>query len=315
MSDLKRNLSLKLLLGGLSGAIAGLAVAGPAQAQFFGAWGYMPYQYRMLPEIDGGPVYMPRRFRPMMSPGDIRMSLSEEGYQVVGGLQINGRVYIANVRDRRGQGFRIVVDGIDGNVLQRFARATPARPPEALARGSMGGEDYFDPPRLPSPSVTPQRHGPRAEPTPRRAPPAASARREPAAKTEPARTVVRPDGSSVATRPPQERVTKIAPDDSRSVVTPTVASPGPEAAKPEVAKPEVAKPEVAKPELMKPAEAKPEAVKPAAPVAQAVRQPRVVYPDAAQTKAPVETMPAPPSDGTGLKPTPPLSSVPVAPLE
>jgi hypothetical protein len=305
MSDLKRSLSLKLLLGGLSGAIAVLAVAGPAQAQFFGGWGYMPYQYRMMPDMDGGPVYLPRRFRPVMSPGDIRMFLSEEGYQVIGGLQVNGRVYIANVRDRRGQGFRLVVDGIEGNVLQRFARATPSRPPEALARGPMGDEEYFDPPRLPPPSVTPpSQRAPRAEPAPRRAaPPAASARREP-----PARTVVRPDGGAVATRPPQERVTKVAPDDGRSVVAPTVARPGP-------GRPEVAKPDVAKPELVKPAEAKPEAVKPAAPVAEAVRPPRVVYPDAAQTKPPVETMPAAPSDGAGLKPTPPLSSVPVAPLE
>jgi hypothetical protein len=264
----------------------------------------MPYQYRMMPEMDGGPVYMPRRFRPIMSPGDIRMTLSEEGYQVVGGLQVNGRVYIANVRDWRGQGFRVVVDGIEGNILQRFARTTPARPPEALARGSMGDEEYFDPPRLPPPS---QQRAPRAEPAPRRAaPPAASARREP-----PARTVVRPDGAPVAARPPQERVTKVTPDDGRSVVAPTVTRPGPS---PEIAKPEVAKPELVKPELVKPAEAKPAEAKPAAPVAEAVR-PRVVYPDAAQTKPPVETMPAAPSDGAGLKPTPPLSSVPVAPLE
>lgn len=317
MSDLKQSLSLKLLLGGLSGAIAILAVAGPAQAQFFGGWGYMPYQYRMLPEMDDGPVYLPRRFRPIMSPRDVRMTLIDEGYQVVGGLQVNGRVYIANVRDWRGQGFRVVVDGIEGNILQRFARTAPPRAPQGLARGSMGDEEYFDPPRLPPPSVTPpSQRAPRAEPR-RAAPRAATARREP-----PSKTVVRPDGSAVATRPPQERVTKVTPEDGRSVVAPTVARPAPgpkaanpEVAKPGVAKPEVAKPDVAKPELVKPAEAKPEVVKPAAPVAEAVRQPRVVYPDAVQMKAPAETMPAPPSDGTGLKPTPPLSSVPVAPLE
>jgi len=339
MSDLKRSLSLKLLLGGVSGAIAIFAVAGPAQAQFFGSWGYMPFQYRMLPEMDDGPVYLPRRFRPIMSPGDIRMVLNEEGYQVVGGLRVNGRVYIANVRDWRGQGFRLVVDGMEGNILQRFALATPARPPDALARGSTGDETYFDPPRLPPPSVT--QRAPRAEPARRHAaPPARSARRErpartaakppggsPSGGTPPAVTssAVKPDGAAVASRPVPEQVTKVAPDDVRSSVAPTTTKPKPEVArrevtkpevtKREVSKPEVSKPEAARPALVKPAEAKPAEAKPAAPVAEATRRPRIVYPDAVQKQQPAASAPASTAEPTRLKPTPPLSSVPVAPLE
>ena len=100
-----------------------LVLAGTmAQAQFFQPQWRGPVivdQDGMVPELIGS--------------REIRRILFRYGYRVRGRLRRNGRVYVANTRDRRGRSWRIVVDGLDGDILERFAGVVP-RPPRNVGR-------------------------------------------------------------------------------------------------------------------------------------------------------------------------------------
>ena len=60
---------------------------------------------------------------------------------LVGPLRRNGRVYIAEVEDRRGRSFRLVLDARNGEILERFARGGPPRPPGGMGRDAAGPDD------------------------------------------------------------------------------------------------------------------------------------------------------------------------------
>ena len=92
-------------------ALGAIAFAAPARAQFFAGWGYQRFQ------IEDG-----------LSPGEIRASLADQGYRLVGPLRRNGRVVLADVTDRRGRSLRLIVDPFEGEILQRFLSAGPQRP-------------------------------------------------------------------------------------------------------------------------------------------------------------------------------------------
>jgi len=103
----------------VAGIAAGLLVtlAGSAQAQFFGWWG--------SPTADGVPG------NAMIPPGEIYRIVAARGYQVTGGLQRNGRVYLVEAIDQWGRALRLVVDAYEGDILQRFA-TTPPRPAASI---------------------------------------------------------------------------------------------------------------------------------------------------------------------------------------
>ncbi|MDB5572179.1 MAG: hypothetical protein JWN93_3362, partial [Hyphomicrobiales bacterium] len=173
-----RTSSLKAL--GLAGvaSLALLAGAGAAQAQGVGLWefgvtsrGGEPRVYLEEPRDgmlrDGfGPPGLPR--------AAIRAALGEEGLALVSPMSRNGRVYIAEVEDRRGRLFRVVVDARTGEVLERFARGGPPRPPVALGRDGMSREGMTreDPERFGGYRQEPPRGAPGRFDTGRADPPA-----------------------------------------------------------------------------------------------------------------------------------------------
>ena len=106
--------------------MAGLA---PAQAQFFGSWGYR----RMEPP-------------PQMMAEAVVQRLSRSGFKV---LQIrpNGGVFLVDARDPSARMIRLVVDARDGAILQRYAMVDP--------RGAMTDGGAF----APAPGFAPQTPG------------------------------------------------------------------------------------------------------------------------------------------------------------
>jgi len=131
MAALKRMLSRTAVLGGLAATTVLVGAAAPAQAQIYGYWGYRTYSYPVDPYYDDAPIYAPRYRAPalnMLSPGEIRESLRDDGYRVIGQMQRSGRTYIVVAQDRRGQRFRLVVDGIEGEIVRSAVdRAPPLR--------------------------------------------------------------------------------------------------------------------------------------------------------------------------------------------
>ncbi len=81
--------------------------AAPARAQFFGSWGF-------------GRTQPPAQ----LTPQDIVQRLSRAGFRVLQ-LRVNGSVFLADVTDRAGQPLRLVVNAVDGAILQRFATIAP----------------------------------------------------------------------------------------------------------------------------------------------------------------------------------------------
>lgn len=311
MAALKRMLSRTAITGGVIGSLAAAAVlvgaSAPAQAQIYGYGGYGTYSYPAYPVEPyynyEAPDYAPRyRAMGMLSPSEIRENLRDDGYRVIGQMQRSGRTYIVNAQDRRGQRFRLVVDGIEGEIIRSARLSAPPRNeareydyregplggPQSGARGSVVPQ---------APRVVPG-IGPESNTRPQVRPP---------------REAARPDSEGPNMRPGESN-----PPAARPQGRPQAARP--DAARPDGVKPEVkpATPEAAKPELVKPEAAKPE-MKPSEPVATA---PRVVYPGGPMTTAP--TAPAPvvtpnvpvaPLDAPPSKPTPVTPDVPVAPLE
>ena len=88
-------------------AAALLAGVAPAQAQFFGSWGFRTTQ-------------PPQQ----LTPQEILQRLSRAGYRV-SQLRMNGNVFLADVIDRAGQSLRLVISATDAQILQRFASIAP----------------------------------------------------------------------------------------------------------------------------------------------------------------------------------------------
>ena len=85
----------------------------------------------------------------MIPPGEIYRIVADHGYQVTGGLQRNGRVYLVNVVDRWGRALRLVVDAYQGDILQRFATAPP-RPAASIPQPQSQANLYPQYPSYPA---------------------------------------------------------------------------------------------------------------------------------------------------------------------
>ncbi len=134
--DFRGLLALAAALG--FSLIAGVA---PAQAQFFGSWGY-------------GRVEPP----PHMMAEAVVQRLSRSGLKV---LQIrpNGGVFLVDVRDQSARMIRLVVDARDGAILQRYAMVDP--------RGMTDGGAFAPAPGEGAPSaLRPRPAAPRVKPAP-----------------------------------------------------------------------------------------------------------------------------------------------------
>ena len=105
-----------------------IAGAAPARAQFFGSWGF-------------GRTQPPAQ----LAPQDIVQRLSRAGFRVLQ-LRANGSVFLADVTDRAGRPLRLVVNAVDGVILQRFATIAPR------ISGPEGGATAPQPGFAPSPS-------------------------------------------------------------------------------------------------------------------------------------------------------------------
>ena len=124
------------------GLIAG---GSPAQAQFFGSWGYR----RMEPP-------------PQIKAEAVVQRLSRSGFKV---LQIrpNGGVFLVDAKDQSARLIRLVVDARDGAILQRYAMVNP--------RGGVGESDAGAfAPAAPAegapPAARPRSQGARVKPAP-----------------------------------------------------------------------------------------------------------------------------------------------------
>jgi hypothetical protein len=97
-------------LAGLVLAASAAMAAGSAQAQpFFGYFGYRTYEV---------PSTLP--------PEAVYRQLVRVGYQPLGRIQRNGRVFIADVIDPRRRQLRLVIDSSDGTILERYMIAARA---------------------------------------------------------------------------------------------------------------------------------------------------------------------------------------------
>jgi len=131
-----------LWLAGVSARLRALAIsAGFALA---GASGAHAQRFEFF---DGGP-FPPRALAPDAREWDgpsprlfVRRALEAQGYQVIA-LQRGGRVFEAQVEDRRGRRLRVIVDARDGQVIERFPLRGgfegPPRPPRNV------GPDRFE---------------------------------------------------------------------------------------------------------------------------------------------------------------------------
>ena len=99
--DLKGRRVLRVLAVTL--LVGTAASASPARAQFFGWSGW-----------DNGGA-----FGGMPGP-QVRRSITEQGFRVLGPLRRNGTVFVADVIDPRGRHERLIVASSDAQILQRF---------------------------------------------------------------------------------------------------------------------------------------------------------------------------------------------------
>lgn len=131
------------------------------------------------------------------SPEDVSDTIAEHGFRLVGPLYRNGRVYLADVLDRRQRRERLVISAENGQIVQRFlVDVGPERqPPAYVSRAAPRDDSFFShltrgwddgpPPRPPAgldgpeglpPVVAPSAPRPRPQPrvvTRTEAPPAA----------------------------------------------------------------------------------------------------------------------------------------------
>lgn len=114
-------------------ALGAAGLPGSASAQFFG-WGGGGWS-------DGGGWNG-------LAPQDVRRSIAERGFRVLGPLRRNGGVFVADVIDGRGRHERLIVAAADAQILQRFL-IDDGRRPAGVARGgdgapAQGGADEPD---------------------------------------------------------------------------------------------------------------------------------------------------------------------------
>ncbi len=64
-----------------------------------------------------------------LGPAEVRAIIGEQGMRLTGALTRNGRVFVADVRDRAGAMRRLIIDGNYGRVLQIFPGAVTRVPP------------------------------------------------------------------------------------------------------------------------------------------------------------------------------------------
>ena len=137
-----------LAAAGIAGGLL-VTLAGSAQAQFFGWWGSPPAYG--VPE------------NAVIPPGEIYRIVAARGYQVTGGLQRNGRVYLVDAVDQWGRALRLVVDAYQGDILQRFATAPP-RPAASIPQPQSHADlypQYSSYPAYPDAAPPPARRSPR----------------------------------------------------------------------------------------------------------------------------------------------------------
>ena len=117
------------------------------------------------------PVYVERYAPEFMSRGEVRAMLRARRLALRGPIRRNGRVYVVDVRDRRGGRARLIIDGVEGRIVQRFVDSMPPRPPRNIGRryshrvapdwrddeagslGARGHNPYFEQPRPAEPAV------------------------------------------------------------------------------------------------------------------------------------------------------------------
>jgi len=113
----------RLVAASVCALCIGLASATPAKAQFFGIFRAFQTPSTLSPEM----VYR---------------QLVRAGYQPIGQIQRNGRVYVASVYDPRRRQLRLVIDSAEGRILERYvvaarqveepAVSSPALPPRTI---------------------------------------------------------------------------------------------------------------------------------------------------------------------------------------
>ena len=126
-----------------------LACGAPAQAQFLGSWGYR------RPEPP-----------PPISPDVLAERLNRSGFRVYQ-IRRNAAVYLVDASDPGGRMLRLIVDSMDGTILQRFATANPQ------AGAPDGGVGAPQPGFAPADGASPRPQTPQA-PRARSAPSAAT---------------------------------------------------------------------------------------------------------------------------------------------
>jgi hypothetical protein len=125
----------------LASMVAGLSAA-PARAQFFG--GFFDIPPRSQPDEAMPGAIVARR-------------LAARGLYLIGPMQRNGGVYLADVRDRGGHRRRLVIDAYSGGILQIFAYEETPRPPASIPGAGYGaayGSRYAPEAAPPSDSFT-----------------------------------------------------------------------------------------------------------------------------------------------------------------
>ena len=141
----KRNSRIALVL-----ATALFASVAPAQAQFFGSWGFSN-----------------SRPAPQLTSQEMLQRLNRAGYRV-SQLRMNGNVFLADVIDRTGQPLRLVISATDAEILQRFAAIAPraggpdggySAPPPGFAPSAPGSGEA-------APGMRPRAPAARARPAP-----------------------------------------------------------------------------------------------------------------------------------------------------
>ena len=266
-----------LVLRGLLGfALAGVAAV-PARAQFFG--------------YDNGPGYYDDNAAQAPAPRVIERRLARQGWRLAGPMRFNGDVVVANAVDGNGRRARLVIDPLDGSILQRFATVEP-RPPGPLAPrgdnfGAPRGDSYGlnsgdeDPLAARGPSSGFLEDGspaaPLSSPSPRVEPRAAKPKSKVVARTSPTQRLPDAAVAPLAAKPA-----------SRAAVTPNAAPPDVNVAR--TAPAEVSQPKV----TVAPAkslEPTPPAVAAAQPVAAAAPKASAPPKPAAATSAPASAKP------------------------
>ncbi len=134
-----------LALGGLGAALAAFIPAS-ANAQIYGAWGYRTWRepVEIAPDLPRG-FERRQNFRSddpdTLTRTEIRDILAYRGFRVSGPMERQGDVFVATVLDRNNRSGRVVVDALDGVILEHIVTGAGVRPPRDIPRR---GDDFRD---------------------------------------------------------------------------------------------------------------------------------------------------------------------------